>query len=306
MKKEKVLLGLLGATVVVGIGSSIWFAVANPFAKEDKAVKEKVIQKKEETKVDKHLEKYTPLSKEEISKMTEKEKKDMVGGDGANYESNLMKVGQNRGKEEYPEDKAKALEKELIQLSSSASYDKVLKKVKEELGDYQFTTGINTKIASIYYDASIMMSTLTAPDFQKGKIAKNMRHPEMMVIGTIMLPEKERRDVIHDFDSLSPIVNGDVKILNHEVLRGESNDPMLKTIQNTMVGAERVHKIEFEIEKKNNLIAYVIEYNNATLEYYGMYAPKDKTYHYKTIRFFKDMDKDFDKHQALQEDGDKK
>ncbi|HHT7008296.1 TPA: hypothetical protein ACTZ3A_000835 [Bacillus cereus] len=305
MKKEKVLLGLLGATVVVGIGTSIWFAVANPFATEDKTVKEKVVKQKEEIKIDKHLEKYTPLKKEEISKMTIDEKKDMMGGDGANYESNLMKIGQGQGKEEYPEDKAKAFEKELIQLASSASYDKILNKVKDEVKNYQFTTGTNTKIASIYYDASIMMSTLTAPDFQKGKIAKNMRHPEMMVIGTIMLPEKERRAIIHDFESLSPIVNGEVKILNHEVLRGESDDPMLKTIQNTMVGAERVHKIEFQIEKKNNLIAYVIEYNNATLEYYGMYAPKDKTYHYKTIQFFKEMDKDFDKHQSLKTDGDK-
>lgn len=286
MLKNKLTIALLGAGMALGIGLTIWFAIANPLEQKkiSNVTQEQVLKENSE------IQKITDMSEEEIEKLSKDEREAYLKGDGKDYEDGQYKIS-GKDKQEFPQDDSDRFAKELILNAQVANYEKIINAVKDKMENYKFTEGKNLDISSIYYDASVMMTSLTVPEIQKGKVVKDMKNPEMMVIGTIMLPEKSRRDVIYDFESLTPIAEGEVKVLGHELLEIDSEDAYVQSISNVLVGVARVHKVEFSVEG-NNLYAYIAEYKNATLQFYGIYSPKDKAYNYKTISFWKEMDRE--------------
>lgn len=286
MKKNKLVFALLGIGIAVGIGLSLWTILKSPTE-----TIETQKEKQESIELNKQVEEVSGMEKEEIENLTEDEKESIAYGEAKSYSDGKYRL--QNGKKEYPELDSRNLLKTLTEYAQVASYDKIIDEMKGKVEEYNFTEGTNLRIASIYHDASLMITTLTVPEFQAGKIAKGMKDPEMMVIGTLMLPESPRREVISDKHSLSPIFEGSVKIKNHEVLRGDTTESNAVRAFNATVGAEFVHKIEFEIEG-NNLYAYVLELRNATLEFYGIYAPEGKAYHYQDIEFWEQIDKAYE------------
>ncbi|HCL4480231.1 TPA: hypothetical protein N2D99_002319 [Clostridium botulinum] len=291
MVKNKLTIALLVIGMTVGIGLTIWFVVANPIGHK----KTKVVPSQQIAQENKQIKEITGMSDEEVRKLSKDEREGYLKGDGKDYENGQYKI-EGKNKQEYPNSKTDRFAKELILKAQSGKYSDIISKVSEQMKNYNFTEGKNLKISSIYYDASIMINTLTVPEIQKGKIVKGMKNPEMLVIGSMQISEKSRRDVIYDFQSLSPIVNGEIKIINHEVLNMDNADRYVQSISNILVGADRVHKIEFSIEGKN-LYAYIVEYKNATLQFYGIYAPEDVKHNFKTIEFWAKMDENYEKMQ---------
>lgn len=287
MNKNKLLLILLGTGIFIGIGLSVW-----TFFKVPANINATHMEKKD-IELNEKVEETTGMKQEEIDKLTKDEKEGLVYGEIKTYSDGKFRL--QNGKEEYPEMDARNLLNELVNHAEVASYDKIISEVKSKIEKYNFTEGTNLTIASMYHDASLMVTTLTVPEFQAGKLAKGMKDPQMMVIGTLMLPEKPRRTVITDKNSLSPIFEGAVKIKSHETLKGDTTEPNAVKAFNSTVGAEFIHKIEIELEGKNNLYAYVLEYRNATLEFYGLYAPEGKQYHYQDIKFWENIDNAYEK-----------
>lgn len=295
LKNNKLVIGLLSVGIVSGIGLSAWFTLHSPLDKS-KANSQATVQSAEEK--NKKVEEASGLSADEVSKLTDKQKDDYINGQGQVFIEGKYKI-YNKNNQEYPEDKSQALVKQYMDYASVASYDKVVDDMKTKVDKYNFTTGANLDVAGIYHDATIMLSTLTVPQVQAGKIAKDMQDPNMMVVGTMMLPELARRSVILDKSSLTPMFTGAVKIDSTEELDGTTKDSKAQVVFNSCVGAMKVYKITFEVEK-NPLIAYIAQYDNATLDFYGVYAPEGKTYYYQTISFFEQQDENTQKHLDLE------
>lgn len=294
LKNSKIMVGLLSVGIVSGIGLSAWFTLHSPLDKSK--TDSQTVQSAEEK--DKNVEEASGLSAEEVDKLTDKQKDEYINGQGQLYAESKYKVYKEEN-QEYPEGQGALLVKQYREYASVASYDKIVEDMKTKVDKYNFTTGSNLEVAGIYHDATIMLSTLLVPQVQSGKIAKGMQDPNMMVTGTMMLPELARRSVILDKESLTPLFSGAVKIVKTEVLDGTTEDTKAKIVFESCVGAMMVYKITFEVEN-NPLIAYVAEYDNALLDFYGVYAPEGKNYYYQTIRFFEQQDENTQKHFDLQ------
>jgi hypothetical protein len=295
LKNSKLMLVLLSVGIVSGIGLSVWFTIGSPLDKSKDSAKVSVQSAEEK---DKKVEEASGLSSNEVDKLTDKQKDEYLNGQGQLYADKKYKV-YNKNNKEYPEDQGKLLVKQYMDLASVASYDKIIDDMKTKTDKYNFTTGDNLVVAGIYHDATIMLSTLTVPQVQSGKIAKGMQDPNMMTIGTMMLPELSRRSVILDKSSLTPLFSGAVKIVSTEALDGTTKDSKAQVVFNSCVGSMMVYKVTFEVEN-NPLIAYIAEYDNASLDFYGVYAPEGKEYYYQTISFFEEQDKNTQKHLDLE------
>lgn len=295
LKNNKLIIGLLAVGIISGIGLTYWFT----FHSHPQKVKtdSKISQKKIGDK-NKDVGTVTGLSPEQINKLTDKQKEQYIDGQGKLYLEKKFKIN-NKNNTEFPDGQNDSLIKQYLEYASFADYNKIIEDMKPKVAKYNFTVGTNLKIAGIYHDASLMVTSLTVPREQAGKIAKGMVEPDMMVIGTMMLPELSRRSIITDKDSLSPIFKGNVKIIKTEVLNGDTKDLKGKIVFGSCTGAKDIYKITFEIEK-NTLIAYVAEFDDATLEFFGVYAPEGKEYHYQNIKFWEQQDANTQKHFDLQ------
>lgn len=281
---------LLCVCLIIGIGLSVWFTISNPL--KSKTLSNQDTKPKQDVIKNEKVIKNTGLKPSEVAKLTDNQKDEFIGGDGKEYDDNLYRIVNEN--DEYPEQESKILKIKLMDLASVASYDKILDTVKNQTSQYKFTTGTNLEIASIYHDASLMLTLITVPEANQGKIAKGMMNPEMIVIGTMMLPEPARRPVITDKDSISPIFSGAVKIISSEEKHLDMTDTESQRILDECDGGEFIHKIVFEVEKKQ-LTAYVVGYRNATIELYGIYAPEGNKYYFQNIRFWEQSQIDEEK-----------
>lgn len=291
MKNKKNLLIIVGIVIIAGISTSLYLVGKN---KNTNAEKMDNISEKE---VNETLKSLTEFSDEQIESLSKKEKEQFLTGDG--YEAYVGTYKIENDNKEYPEDQSPTLEKQLKDYAEKADYKVIIDTINEKRRAYKFTENYNLNIASIFHDAEIMMALKNYDYIKQGEVARSMLNPEMMVSGTLMLEEKSRRGVITDKDSLSPIFDGSVKIKEHEIIFDEPDDGIIKRIYNLCIGATCVHKITFEIEK-NELIAYIVEYSNKTLEFYGIYAPDGIETYYQPISFWEKIDDDTMKHFELE------
>lgn len=238
-------------------------------------------QKKIDTDIQKELNKNN-LSPEEKSKMNEREKLLKTYGENANKIINSVKLGEDNNKE-FPKEDTNKLYNNLIKLAQNANYDKVLDRVDKELETYKFKEEYNWKIGNVYSDANIMLSTLTAPIQGKGYMVKNLKDPNMLLIGTLMIPEESRRDVILEKTSLSPIFDGPVTILSSETL--DTKDSVYAEISTKIEHFKDIYKINFKIENFL-LYAYIIDSGEENPLFYKIVNDECNETPYKDINYW--------------------
>lgn len=293
MKNKKILIIIAGLTILVGIGMSIYMVNKSSHKNSETTF----VDNMSESEVNDTIKALTEFTDEQIEALSNEEKDQFLTGDG--YQAYIGAYKIENDNNEYPEEQSAVLETQLKAYAEKADYQAIIDTINEKRRSYKFTESYNLNIASIFHDAQIMMALKDYDYIKQGEVAKSMLNPEMLVSGTLMLEEKSRRGVITDKDSLSPIFSGTVKIIEHEIITEDSEEGIIGRIFNLCIGATCIHKITFEIENKQ-LIAYVAEYSDKTLEFYGMYAPDGVETYYQPISFWEQIEEDTMKHFELE------
>lgn len=288
--KDKIII-ILGITTVIVMGSiSIYLGVSHlkktNFVEENKTE----IEVEMDTVVNDYIEEHPEDTT--IQELDEETKYSYVMGEFYGSYENALKLG-SENKKEFPKEQSKALYQSLIKLAERANYDKILDEIDKELVTYKFHEDYNWKIGNVYYDASLMMETLNVEESGKGNLVKTMKDPTMMLIGTLMIPEFSRRDVIKDLNSLSPVFNGVVQIFNHEeiMINEDINleDEVISNLLSQCFSAKSVHVYEFQIEEYA-LKGYVVEYMNGANEVFTIQLDgkeeKNEFCPYQTIAYW--------------------
>lgn len=225
------------------------------------------------------------------------DKKDKVNSDVSIYEANKLIIG--NGNKEYPKEKTDSLLSTLKVYASNVDYQKILDEVNPYLHDYRFSLGKNQEIATMYNDASLMLSTKTASDLDKGKIAKAMRNIEMKTVGSLMIPEVSREDLIIDQNSLDPIITGKVQIISDDVLNLNNMDKIkdedksiVKDIIENCDKLLSANKLKIKVDKDYTLNVYVITNIDGTVDIYGFYPEKGEKVPYQTVKYWKQTNKE--------------
>lgn len=240
--------------------------------------------------------------------MTEEEKKNVntdsivqekMGESYLRY-SNAYKFG-DKSLPEYTKEKSDTLYHNLIILAQSANYNSIISKIEEQKKQYKFYEDYNWKIGDLYLDANVMKSTQNEniSDSQKGYMVKNLKDPNMLLIGTLMMPEKSRRDIIADKNSLTPIFKGAVSISNTETIQIKEiesvdtiEDFTLRTLIKQSEDLVAVKKIDFKVEG-HALIAYLAEGESGAYNLYSIQKDNtisDDSFDFKTIAYYIELD----------------
>ena len=226
-------------------------------------------------------------SKEDINSMSKEQKEDLLKASNDIDENTDTKDTKKKPIEGIEVDNFNS---EIIGYSEKADFTTAIDEIKEFKESYSLNNINKKKIDNLEFDITSIIATLTVDESQRGKIIKNLKTPELLLLGTLFSSEKSRRDIITDKLSLSPIFDGQANILNiDKVLANDTNDNKVIFIKSNNDIAESVYKIDFAIEN-NKLTAYIIETSADTLELYGIYTPEGETNYYQTIEFWESID----------------
>lgn len=232
------------------------------------------------------------ISDEDKEILSSEEQMALAMGDFMNKYENSLKLGKETSPE-YPEKESNVFYKELLKKAETAEFPTILSMIEEKASKYKFHEEYNWKIGNLYYDATLMIATLDAPVENRGHMVKNMKDPTMLMIGTLLLPEESRRAVIGDVESLSPIFDGAVVIKNHEIAEVNEEatfeDDFMDIILTETFSVSKIHKYNFEVEL-NPLIAYIVEHEDGTLEFFTIKQDGDYECYYKTISYWLQLD----------------
>ena len=241
------------------------------------------------------------IDDEDKAILSKEEQLGLVMGDFMSKYENSLKLGQETNPE-YPEKDSQLFYNELIKKAETAEFNTILTMIEEKASKYKFHEEYNWKIGNLYYDATLMTATLDAPTENKGLMVKNMKDPTMLMIGTLLLPEESRRTVIGDLESLTPIFDGAVVVKNHEVVEvneeEEFEDDFMDIILTETFSVSKIHKYNFEVEL-NPLIAYIVEHEDGTLEFFTIKQDGDYECFYKTISYWLKIDESLNGSSAL-------
>ncbi|AMN31400.1 hypothetical protein BFS06_11930 [Clostridium perfringens] len=239
---------------------------------------------------------YSDIKNKDGNSIKKEEKGSMVNSDVAIYENNKLILG--NGDKEYPNDKAKKLLGQLKLYASNIEYDKIINAVRPYINDYRFSLGDNQEIATMYNDASLMLSIKLASDSAKGTIAKAMRNVEMKAVGSLMLPELSREELIIDQNSLTPIISGKPVIVSNEVInlndKSKIKEEDKEKVEDIIENCDKLlslHKLTLNLDKKNKVSAYMVCNLDGTVDIYGFYALNGAKTPYQTVAYWKEINK---------------
>lgn len=228
------------------------------------------------------------LTQEEKDDMEQEDKNKYIMGESYAEFENSLKLGDAKSPE-YPKEQTETFYRELCKLAETANYVDIVNKIEEKAQRYKFHEDYNWKIGNLYLDANVMIGSLTVPMEQKGYMISNLKDPYMLLIGTLMIPEEARRDVIKEVTSLSPIFDGAVNIKNTEVLDNKSDDPYVQNIYKKDSSVKEVYKINFKVEN-NPLIAYIVRYENGVCSFNTIVLDGNYENTYKPISYWIELD----------------
>lgn len=233
-------------------------------------------------------ENFTEEEKEELSK---EEKEGIIYGEELGDKNSVLTLGDVNNKE-YSKELSNVLYKDLITLAQRASYVDIISKIDELKERYKFTEDYNWKICNIYLDANVMVNIKNNDvDGQKGYMVSSLKDPYMLLISTLMLPEKERREVIRETSSLSPMFEGEVTIGETKIYTNENKeeDVQAKIIIDNELSLKELYQIRFSIEG-NPLIGYVVKYSNGAIALKTIVSDGEYEHPYKPISYWMNLD----------------
>lgn len=290
--KQKTMIILASIAFLLLMGSSMFFFFKTLNAGKNNETPKTEEQQKIDEEIENAINKNESLTDKEKEELTTEEKESIALGEEYANKQGVLTLGESH-KKEYGETESNALYKQLIILSQRASYIDIVNRVDELLNKYKFTEEYNWKICNVYLDANVMINVKSNTlEGQPGYMVSNLKDPYMLLTGTLMLPEKERRAVIKEYSSLSPIFEGEVVIKETKILTHETKD---KDAQGKMIiekesSLKELYKIKFEVEK-NPLIAYICKYSNGAISFKMIVADGEYDYPYKPISYWMNLDK---------------
>lgn len=284
---KKIKLKIIGLIFIFGICmiSSVYFMSNFMKSKEKKTF---------ETKTEEEMKKIVNemLNSDDDNVLSDEDKYALVFGEFMNRYENSLKLGKETNKE-YPKEKSDVFYNNLIKKAETAEYTDILQEIESKAHSYKFHEEYNWKIGNLYYDATLMNEVINTENENKGQMVKNMKDPTMLLIGTMFLPEEARRVVISDLDSLSPIFDGAVSIKKHEEKEVKEDedfeDDFMNIILTESFSVEKIHRFEFEVEN-TSLLAYIVEHEDGSLEFYTIKQNGNYECHYKSIRYWIEID----------------
>lgn len=229
----------------------------------------------------------TDEEKEELKDKDLEEKANVTLGQQYIVYKDAIKLGEEN-KKEYPKEKSDDFYKQLLYMAQKADYLRITQTVEEEMKTYKFHEEYNWKIGNVYYDSTIMLGVLTAPIEGQGEMVKNMKDPVMLTIGTLMIPEKSRRSVILNEESLSPIFEGAVSISDSKEVTEDMGDKYVIEIYNNAGSVKTVLKIDFSVEN-TPLHAYVYITDSGKPSLFKIVADEDVQHPFRTISYWKEI-----------------
>lgn len=203
---------------------------------------------------------------------------------------------------ECPKEVSDTIYKNYCILAQTADFKTIISNIEEEKKRYKFYEDYNWKIGDIYLDSNVILSTQDddISNSQKSYMIKNLKDPNMLLIGALMMPEKAKRTIFPDANSLAPIFSGGVSIKDTEIIKMKD----IKDVQNikdftlrTIVEKDEsdiisVHKISFQIEG-HSLVGYLMEYDSGSYSLYSIQkdeSAKNDNIPYKTIAYLIEME----------------
>lgn len=289
MNKEKLKI-IIGVGVVVTVMAISGFGLYKNMTSKDQpqiSDTESQFDKDTNASLEENSDK-TSLSQEELDKLTQEEKNKYAMGESYVEYQNAYKMGAIN-LPEYPKEESDVLYSELCNLAETANFQDIIDKVDSLKNKYKFHEDYNWRIGNVYLDATVIMSTQTVKVEQKGDMIVNLKDPNMLLIGTLLMPEKSRRDVIQDISSLSPIFEGKVDILTTEILKNDTEDSIGKSLFMSENSLKEVYKIDFRVEGYD-LTAYIMKYENGSIAFKKIIGDSNTKYPFKTIEYWMSID----------------
>lgn len=253
------------------------------------------IDEDEKEIIDETIDKDETLKEEDKETMSTEEKDNYLKGENVGEIANALVIGNPNGPE-YDETNSNALYKELIKLAETASYLDIIDRVDSLTSNYYFSKDYNLRIANVYLDSKIMINIKENSESlelgQKGYMVANSKDPYMILIDTLMLHERERRNVIKEVSSLSPMFEGAVRIEDTKVYNfsNRDEDTQAKIIFDNELSIKELYQIDFKVETYP-LTAYVVRYGNGAISLKTIITRGNTENPFKPISYWMNLDK---------------
>ncbi|WPS85470.1 hypothetical protein SMD22_02225 (plasmid) [Brevibacillus halotolerans] len=153
--------------------------------------------------------------------------------------------------------------------------------------------GAGEKLHQYYFEGSMIANLVPPTEEQKATgdhgemiefdgmvgILNSIKDPENALLGTLVLNDRYRAEVILEQSSLNPIFSEGVRILSKST---EKTGDIYVDVFNMYSDAKILHKLDFEIEGYH-LIGYVIEFADGYSKVYKILPAKGVKPPYKTV-----------------------
>lgn len=209
--------------------------------------------------------------------------------------------------DEYDPSETSLMKNQLLESASKGMYGEITEMFHTLTSEYKFSEGENLEIAAILQDASSVVDVFTSEESTLEDFAfavDESYHPEMLMYGTLFSPLRERRYIIQDTDSISPVEgHGGVRVENRRVLRYLEDADTEPTFGDRNIGKEL-----FELYDDTNSVyvyditlldldtldfpgsVYIREDLFGDLWFYGFYIDDDVEHYEQTVSYWMSLD----------------
>jgi len=292
-KQKIILLSLLIVLMVCGMALTIF--IASNMGKQDekeKPQKPNITQIEEKVR-EKHSVDKTPV--------TPGKSDDVNPGEEADSPKETLKAKdifkrpEKTNTEEVSEQDARRYENSARELFRAFEFVEGSESLYEAIRTYK-EEGRGMTLHVLYQDASILANLGHSHEEEEEgdeghveniegilSILSGVRDPEMALLGTLSLDLQERNAVIPSLDSLNPIFDGRVQVIDKEEERGSVFDTL-----SVMYDVKTLHRITFMVDGFS-LVAYVIEDSQGYSHVNSIYESEKGSTHYLTVRKWEEL-----------------
>lgn len=139
-------------------------------------------------------------------------------------------------------------------------------------------------LKEMYFDLPIMAQFENLKKYEQYEqiknLIKNIKDSENFFVSVMWLDMKERENFIYMDDSINPVFDGTIEIINKNIVKQTERD-VLDRVNVRFSNIKEIIEIEFKIED-NYLIAYIVKLEDE-LKFYKIIEKIEGSTHYITI-----------------------
>lgn len=190
----------------------------------------------------------------------------------------------NKNSKEYSDDSDKLLS-ETISSYQKGNFQEIKSKIGGLIKKYNFTNAKNRIIIQIYADACFMINYQNMETSSQQSVLKGLKNPISLSLSPLFIENPRVREVvILDDYSLSPITEGENKILKYLRLDNNSSEFKERAVSET----QNLYKIEIITGDSEEIVSYISESASHELKVVGYYSSNGaESSAYQTVMFWK-------------------